>query len=108
MGTLQHTLSCFTLSFVTSLIYAPLKQFPISDPIRNILLIAKRRRNGIPVFIIKRDKQQGEFYEKNTINNAGMSFQVSKQHPSMIYSNLYRVKIIQLPVVSLCVQAVKM
>ena len=60
--------------------------------------------------LLNRAKQQDEFYEKNTINNnnAGMSFQVSKQHPSMIYSNLYRVKIIQLPVVSLCVQAVKM
>ena len=33
--------------------------------------------------LLNRDKQQGEFYEKNTINNAGMSFQVNKQHPSI-------------------------
>ena len=90
----HQTLSCFTLSLLTSLLYATLKQFPISDPIRN---------KGVMEFqlsLLNRAKQQGAFYEKNTINNAGMSFQVSKQHPSMIYSNLYRVKIIQLPVVS--------
>ena len=36
-----------------------------------------------------------------------MKFQVSKQHPSRIYNNLYRVKIIQLPFVSVYVQAVR-
>ena len=73
----HQTLSCFTLSLLTSLLYATLKQFPISDPIRN---------KGVMEFqlsLLNRAKQQGAFYEKNTINNAGMSFQVSKQHPSI-------------------------